>query len=80
MKKSQLRKVIREVISEQEEENPIFEVDPKTVQNLQYLDDFEGDEQIEELIGLANYILDELKESGTATIMWPNQSQDNETV
>ena len=80
MKKSQLRKVIREVISEQEEENPIFEVDPKTVQNLQYLADFKGDEQIEELIGLANYILDELKESGTATIMWPNQSQDNETV
>ena len=40
----------------------------KTVQNLQYLANFKGDEQIEELIGLANYILDELKERGTVTI------------
>ena len=80
MKLSKLRHIIREIIREQEEENPIFEVDTKTVQNLQYLTEFKGDEQIEELIGLANYILDELKESGTATIMWSNQSQDNETI
>ena len=67
MKKSELRKIIREII-EQEEESPVFETDSKTVQNLQYLANFKGDEQIEELIGLANYILDELKERGTVTI------------
>ena len=41
-----------------ENENPAYELDKRDVENLKYLTKFRGDEKIEELTGLANYILD----------------------
>ena len=42
-----------------ENENPAYELDKRDVENLKYLSTkFRGDEKIEELTGLANYILD----------------------
>ena len=42
-----------------ENENPAYELDKRDVENLKYLSTkFRGDEKIEELRGLANYILD----------------------
>ena len=41
-----------------ENENPAYELDKRDVENLKYLTKFRGDKKIEELTGLANYILD----------------------
>jgi len=45
-------------LSEEEASAP-FVLDSKTIENLKYLISFSGDEKIEELTGLANYILDD---------------------
>ena len=41
-----------------ENENPAYELDKRDIENLKYLTKFRGDKKIEELTGLANYILD----------------------
>ena len=45
-------------VSLEEEASAPFVLDSKTIENLKYLTNFRGDEKIEELTGLANYILD----------------------
>ena len=44
-------------LSEEEASAP-FALDSRTIENLKHLTNFRGDEKIEELTGLANYILD----------------------
>ena len=44
-------------LSEEETSRP-FVLDSRTIENLKHLTNFRGDEKIEELTGLANYILD----------------------
>lgn len=44
--------------NKEEEVSAPFVLDSKTIENLKHLTNFRGDEKIEELTGLANYILD----------------------